>query len=202
MEIELTPLGAYRLMNLPLHHLARTVVDPGEIMGAEWVVGVTERLAAAPHWPHRWQILDAVLTGRLGTGTAPSPAATEAWSLLRERGGGVSLPELALAIGLGRRRIQGLLREHVGLPAQTLSRILRFHRALAAAAADRPPLADLANLAGYHDQSHMHRDFRAFSGRTPQDLVRIMRRTPARHGAGHLQPFNDFGTRGTARRDA
>lgn len=102
VEIELTPLGAYRLLNLPLHHLAKTVIDPDHIMGAGWAANATEQLAAAPHWSRRWQILDALLTRRLHGETSPSPAATQAWNLLRDRDGAVSLRDLTLATGLGR----------------------------------------------------------------------------------------------------
>ncbi|MDH6522544.1 AraC-like DNA-binding protein [Streptomyces sp. SAI-135] len=194
VEIELTPLGAYRLLCLPLHYLAKTVIDPDHIMGAGWAANATEQLAAAPHWPQRWQILDILLTRRLSNGTTvPSPAATHAWNLLRDRGGAASLRELTAVTGLGQRRIQGLLREHIGLPAQTLSRIIRFHRALAMASSGLDSLADLASQAGYHDQPHMNRDFRALSGQTPGELLDIMRRAPARHSKGHLQSFNDFG---------
>ncbi|WUG29167.1 helix-turn-helix domain-containing protein [Streptomyces sp. NBC_00459] len=55
-------------------------------------------------------------------------------------------------------------------------------------------LADLASRAGYYDQSHMYRDFRTLSGRTPRELLDIMSRTSPRHGLGHIQPFNDFGS--------
>lgn len=195
LEIDLTPLGAYQLLNIPLQHLAKTVIDPDHIMGSGWTANATEQLAAAPHWPRRWQILDALLTRRLRGGTPPSPAAVKAWALLRDRGGAVSLRELMLATGLGQRRIQGLLREHIGLPAQTLSRIIRFHRTLTMASNSLDSLADLASLAGYHDQSHMNRDFRALSSQTPRELIDIMRRTPPRHSVGHIQSFGDFGFR-------
>ncbi|MER6291093.1 AraC family transcriptional regulator [Streptomyces sviceus] len=196
VEIELTPLGAYRLLNLPLHHLAKTVVDPDHVLGAGWALNATEQLAAAASWPRRWQILDTLLTQRLSDGTtAASPAAAQAWALLRNRDGAVSLRDLTLATGLGPRRVQGLLREHIGLPAQTLSRIIRFHHALAVASSGLNSLADLANLAGYHDQSHMNRDFRALSGQTPGTLLDIMHRTPARNSKGHIQSFNDFALR-------
>ncbi|WP_331723826.1 helix-turn-helix domain-containing protein [Streptomyces canus] len=200
VEIELTPLGAYRLLNLPLHHLAKTVIDPDHIMGAGWAANATEQLAAAPHWSRRWQILDALLTRRLHGETSPSPAATQAWNLLRDRDGAVSLRDLTLATGLGRRRIQGLLQEHIGLPAQTLSRIIRFHQTLAVASTGLDSLADLASRAGYHDQSHMNRDFRALSGQTPRELLDILRHTAHRHSSGHFQSFNDFGLRAPASR--
>ena len=193
VEIDLTPLGAYQLLHLPLHHLARTVIAPDHIMGPGWAANTTERLAAALSWPRRWQILDALLARRLSAGTLPSPAAVQAWNLLRERGGAVSLRELTRATGLGQRRVQQLLREHIGLPPQTLSRIVRFHRALAVASSGPDSLVDLAGLAGYHDQSHMSRDFRALSGKTPGELLHLMRRRPAGHSGGHIQSFNDFG---------
>lgn len=202
VEIELTPFGAYRLLHVPLHHLAKTVIDPDHVMGAGWAADATEQLSAAPHWPRRWQILDALLTRRLHSDAPPSPAAAQAWNLLRARNGNVSLADLTLATGLGPRRIQGLLREHIGLPAQTLTRIIRFHHALATAATGPKSLADLAGQAGYHDQAHMNRDFRALSGQTPRQLLTIMRTTPARHANGHIQPFNDFGLRTPAGRPA
>ncbi|MGW6792413.1 hypothetical protein [Streptomyces chartreusis] len=77
--------------------------------------------------------MDTLLSRRLDGRTVPSPAAAEAWSTLRDRDGAVSLRELTAAIGLGPRRLQGLLREQIGLPAQMLARIVRFHRTLALA---------------------------------------------------------------------
>ncbi|MFC8362266.1 helix-turn-helix domain-containing protein [Streptomyces griseorubiginosus] len=193
VEIDLTPLGAYQLLNLPLHHLARTVIAPDHAMGPGWAANTTEQLAAARSWPRRWQMLDALLARRLSAGPLPAPAAVQAWSLLRDRGGAVSLPELSRATGLGQRRIQQVLREHIGLPPRTVSRIVRFHRALAVASAGPDSLVDLAGRAGYHDQSHMNRDFRALSGRTPGELLDLVRRRPAGHSSGHIQSFNDFG---------
>jgi transcriptional regulator GlxA family with amidase domain len=195
VEIELTPLGARRLLGMPLYHLAKSVVDPDDILGADWAEDITEQLAAAPHWPQRWRILDTVLSRMLSVATPSHPMVIAALDLLRDRGGAVSLKGLMEATGLGARRVQGLLREHVGLPAQTLSRILRFHRTLAMAANGHFPLSQLATLAGYHDQAHMSREVRSLSGQTPQELLGIMKRAPIRPSAYHIQPFNDFGLR-------
>lgn len=68
VEIDLTPLGAYQLLNLPLHNLAKTVIAPDHIMGSGWAANATEQLAAALSWSRRWQILDALLARRLGAG--------------------------------------------------------------------------------------------------------------------------------------
>lgn len=52
--------------------------------------------------------------------------------------------------------------ECVGISAKSLSRLLRFHAALA------DPLLD----AGYYDDSHLIHDFREFSGTTPSEFRR------------------------------
>ncbi|MDQ0688866.1 AraC-like DNA-binding protein [Streptomyces achromogenes] len=199
VEIELSPLGARRLLGTSLHHLAKAVVDPDEILGAGWTREATERLMAAPNWPQRWQILDSLLLPRLA-GPPPPPVVAEAWHLLRTRDGAVSLSDLMAVTGLGSRRLQGLFRDHIGLPAQTVSRILRFHRTLGVASSGCGSLAELAVRGGYHDQAHMNRDFRALSGQTPGELCTIMERAPARGHDGHIQPFNDFGLRHQPRR--
>lgn len=192
VEVDFTPLGAHRCMRIPLHHLARAVIEPDEVMGAGWTTRLTEQLAAAPNWPRRWAILDSLLARQLASGPPASPLITEVWDLICTRDGGVTLRELTHTTGRGSRRIQGLFREHVGIPPQTVSRILRFHRTLAIASSGCPSLAQLAALGGYHDQAHMSREFRALSGHTPQQLCGLVKQeSGSRHG-DRTQRFSDF----------
>ena len=55
----------------------------------------------------------------------------------------------------------------------------RFRAALALLGGPRPvPWAELADCCGYYDQSHLVRDFRAFSGCSPADFARHARPDP------------------------
>jgi transcriptional regulator GlxA family with amidase domain len=45
--------------------------------------------------------------------------------------------------------------------------MLRFNRALDALQAGQRDLAGVALAAGYYDQAHFNRDFRAFAGESP-----------------------------------
>ena len=191
VEVDFTPLGAHRCMGIPLHHLAQALVHPDEVMGTGWTGRITEQLATAQDWTGRWALLDDILTRHCVGRPPPATAAVEAWGLLRARGGRMTLSELAETTGLGRRRIQSIFREYVGIPPQTLSRILRFQSALTVPADRYRSLAELAAMSGYHDQAHMSRDFRALSGHTPTQLSRIARTTPP-DAAGSDGNLSDF----------
>ncbi|GAA1414122.1 AraC family transcriptional regulator [Kitasatospora putterlickiae] len=196
VEVEFTAIGAFRVFRLPLHLLTNAAVHPDEAMGPGWTARLTERLAEAPDWAARWAVVDAALRPRLADAPPAVDLAVEAWRRLRDAHGGLTARDLAAATGRGERRIQHVFREHVGVPPQTLSRILRFQRALVLSGLGHLTLADVAATSGYHDQAHMNRDFRALSGRTPGELRDIADRlsAPASRlaAAREVGCFSDF----------
>ncbi|MDG4859636.1 helix-turn-helix domain-containing protein [Streptomyces sp. T-3] len=170
VEVEFTPLGAYQCLGLPLHHLANGHLHPDEVLGSGWSARLTEQLAAVPDWERRWTVLDDALAQRMVDAPPLSPLVVEAWSRLRACHGRLSAKELADATGRGKRRLQVLFREQIGVPPQSASRILRFQRALTLPADTCRSLADRATLCGYYDQAHMNRDFHDLAGISPAQL--------------------------------
>jgi AraC-like DNA-binding protein len=76
---------------------------------------------------------------------------------------------LAGRLGWSRKRLAARFNEHVGLPPKTVARIARFDRARTLAEPPRrPDWTRLAAECGYYDQSHLIKEFRAFTGRTPE----------------------------------
>ncbi|MFF8772213.1 helix-turn-helix domain-containing protein [Kitasatospora sp. NPDC015120] len=200
VEIEFTAVGASRVFGLPLHLLTNTAVHPDEAMGPGWTARLTERLAQAPDWPARWAAVDAALGPRLAAAPSAPGLAVEAWQRLHEAHGGLSARELAAATGRGERRLQRVFRDHVGVPPQTVSRILRFQRALALSGRTHLSLTDVAAMSGYHDQAHMNRDFRALSGRTPGELRIVADQLTAGGGSAEAREpacLRDFFEAGT-----
>ncbi|MEP7042128.1 MAG: AraC family transcriptional regulator [Dokdonella sp.] len=68
--------------------------------------------------------------------------------------------------GLSQRRFSTLFREQIGVGAKQYARMLRFRCAVAHAR----PQVDWSRVAadcGFHDQPHLNREFRTFSGMTP-----------------------------------
>lgn len=178
VEVDFTPLGAYMCLGISMHHLANETVHPDELLGKRWTERLTQRLAEAPDWEARWTVLDDALASLLADGPVPSPVVAEAWSRLSARHGGMTLGELAGVTGRGSRRLQVLFREQIGLPLQSVARILRFQRALTLPYGSHGSLAELAAACGYYDQAHLNRDFKALAGLTPAQLCGLANHTP------------------------
>src|SRR4051812_23798630 len=176
LGIKLTPLGARRIFGARIDGVV-ALEDLLGRAGAE----LPERLYEAGTWPERFALLDELFARRLAD-APPLPAAVEdAWRALVFSHGAISVEELARRAGWSRRHLVARFREHVGLPPKTFARILRFERAAELLADPAgPSLCEIALEAGYYDQAHLNRDFRAFAGRTPTELLAA--RLPA--GAG------------------
>lgn len=170
VQVELTPLGAYALLAIPLRYLADTMVHPDDVLGRYWCVLLTEQLAAAPDWGARWAILDGAFAARLALGRSPSPVVLEAWSLLRSSRGTVAVGELAEATGRSRRRLEILFGDQIGLPPKSVARILRFQHVLSRIWPPGWTWGDIAAMSGYHDQAHLAREFRALTGLTATEF--------------------------------
>jgi AraC-like DNA-binding protein len=94
------------------------------------------------------------------------------WRRLVEAGGRVSIGTIVDEVGFSQKHMIAQFREEIGLSPKTLARILRFGRAIRIIKRGGVRLADIAHDCGYYDQAHFSRDFHAFAGVTPTDLVR------------------------------
>jgi AraC-like DNA-binding protein len=171
VELRLTPLGAHMLLGMPMHELADLVVPLDAALGRTGAE-LPERLSEAPTWEARFAVLDRLLARRLEAARAPAAGVEHAWWRLVGTHGATPVERLAEEVGWSRRHLFARFREHTGLPPKVFARILRFQRAAALMARpDGPSLCELALDCGYYDQAHLNRDFRAFAGRTPTELM-------------------------------
>ena len=167
IQIDLEPLAARRLLGVPMTELAGRCVLLEDLLGAE----LTDYVADAPTWSERLARSERLLERRMHD--APSIRWEVAWAVQRIRasGGRVKVEALARELGWSRRHLGAQLRDAVGVSPKELARLVRFERVLDGLRA-RSELADLAYEAGYADQPHLNREFRAFTGLTPTDYVR------------------------------
>ncbi len=85
---------------------------------------------------------------------------------------------VAAAAHLSRRQLERRFAAEAGTSPKALAVRARFeHVKDALAYPVKPNLADLALEFGFSDQAHLTRDFRRFSGRTPQRFAAEMQAT-------------------------
>ena len=169
LELRLTPLGARRLLGLPLHELANRTHALEELLPG--VRTLTTRVREAQAWDKRFDLLEAFLAKRLAD-TPPTPRELDwAWRQLVRSGGRVPVRALAADLGWTPRRLIDRFRDHVGLPPKAAARVIRLDRAVSALRSGTPRVAEVAAACGYADQAHLGRELRELGGLTPGQLV-------------------------------
>jgi AraC-like DNA-binding protein len=180
VQVNFTILGARLFLGQPLAALANRVVPLEDALGP-LARRLTAALAEAPDWAARFDLLDQEILARIDAAAAAPPAVAWAVEQLLSRRGRVRIGHLADAVGWSHRHFVRQFTEQIGLTPKVLARVLRFGAAAdRLARTDGGHLADIAGACGYYDQAHFTRDFRAFAGVTPTEL--LASRLPERGG--------------------
>jgi len=127
-----------------------------------------EQLRDAGSPDNAFRVLDSHLRNRIVRPIRVHPAIAQALGPAARGWDHRRIADLQRRTGYSARHFIALFRDAVGLTPKHFYRIKRFSSVLRALANGYPaPLADLAAMAGYADQSHLTREFRDFAGVTP-----------------------------------
>lgn len=143
-----------------------------EALWGRRAIALRERLCGATTSALRFRILEDALLSQLRHRPFRRhdavPAALD--YLVQARG---SIGSLAARVQLSHRRLIEVFAAEVGMTPKLFARVGRFQRAVVLAR--RIPSPDWGRLAidcGYFDQSHLIRDFVAFSSLPPEEFLR------------------------------
>jgi AraC-like DNA-binding protein len=154
------------------------ITDQRVPLDALWPDGATRLADLAPET--RVPEIDRLLTRRIHRWTHnagdDAQLTARAVALLRQSRGGATIRAVAAALGVGERRLERAFDRSVGIGPKMLERVLRMRRAVRRIGRLRDsgkPLAwtDVAFDAGYADQPHLIREFRALAGVTPRQYL-------------------------------
>jgi AraC-like DNA-binding protein len=129
-----------------------------------------ERLQAQGDPAACLQVLERWLLARMATqvrGLHPAVAAA-----LASLHAGGAVQQAVHASGLSHRHLIARFREATGLAPKQHARVLRLQTALAGLETPGIQAAAVAAEAGFADQAHFAREFRALTGVTPTDWLR------------------------------
>ncbi len=129
VQVDLTPLGAVRLLGEAAADLASQIVDLDSIDGRMGDCRpIPDQLCNTSSWQARFDLVERFLSPRFTR--AASGEVEHAWTMLAH---GHSVLETASAIGWSTRHLSARFRLETGIRPVTAARMLRFQRARALA---------------------------------------------------------------------
>src|SRR5262249_21913923 len=168
--VRLRETGAAQFFPEPLHALFGQTVPLEDLVRRSELACVSEQVAEAASPSGRVAAVERFLLGRLGARRPDATVATAVEAILQSRGR-VRIAALARALRLGQDALEKRFRAVVGGTPKQLASLLRLRWVVGAL---RPGvnLSQLSIEAGYADQSHFIRAFRAVAGEAPQRFLR------------------------------
>ncbi|MFG2599361.1 helix-turn-helix domain-containing protein [Streptomyces sp. NPDC048462] len=168
LQIRLSPVVAAAVLDESTE-LVGTVVPLTDVWGRD-AARTENRMRAATSWDERFTIAADVLGRRLNARPPLDPVVTAAWGRIQAVRGQLRVDDLAHELGWSRKRLWSRFRSQAGLTPKHAARLVRFDHAAHLLAAGGAA-ARVAAVSGYADQSHLHREIRAFTGATPTALA-------------------------------
>ena len=176
IQVDLTPTGARRFLGLPLSELGGTAVALDDLRPRTHRE-LTERLAEAPDWATRLDLVEATLWQAISAAGVETARVDWALDRIERSGGNVRIESLSRELGCSPRHLIALFRDQVGLPPKSVARLVRFDGAMTRLQSGPPiSLAELAADHGFSDQAHLVRDVRHYTGLTTTEARSLLPR--------------------------
>lgn len=169
VQVRLSPVIAHAILGASPADLDGAVVPLGDLWGRE-ASRMCEQLGEVSSWQERFLLTDALLARRHEARPPVDPEVAWAWRQIVVSRGLTRVDGLAAEVGWSRKRLWSRFRSQLGLPPKRAVKLVRFdHAAHRLVAGERA--ARVAADTGYADQSHLHRDVKAFTGATPTTVA-------------------------------
>lgn len=178
-EIDLAPNAQYfgfkpfcicgmRDLGFSWHDLADSSLDMSESMAARPLFDLAEELRRADSFDKRCERMNVFAHAALADpGYTASIAEYSELKMCNARGT-MSLQSLADSTGYTEQYCRKRFKGELGLTMKTYSSIMRFQNAVRNMEDRNVDMLDVVYKSGYYDQSHMNREFKRFSGTTPE----------------------------------
>lgn len=163
--VRFRPFGAWTLTGF----LQDLTVGQIVALDAVWKRDIAERIGNVPSMSARVAAADQYL--RALRRRTPDRRLTAAVSIL-ESNPFARIDDVAREVACGRRHLERLFREQVGLKPKSLGSIFRLQRSVRLRRTfEKWTWSRIAAEAGYYDQSHLIADFHRIGGEAPSGLL-------------------------------
>ncbi len=172
--VELTPKGLYHLFKLSMHEITNRMVSFEEVFGPQGA-RLQTMVGDAEDPQQKIVLLQTALTHLLQQNEKEYALLDHTLDLLAQAHGMMRVQELAAHLGYTKRYLDMLFQEHVGVSPKSLASILRFQEMYQVWMQHKSPTFFSNHWpAYYYDQSHFIKEFKRFTGFTPQHYAGIV----------------------------
>ncbi|MBS1664012.1 MAG: AraC family transcriptional regulator [Bacteroidetes bacterium] len=158
--------GAVPFFQQPLHELFRESVSLDNFMLRSELLSLEDQLASAKSNPARLVRLEKFLIGRMRV-IEPDRLVLAALTLIHQRKGNVVIGELARDLHTSLSPLEKRFRAAIGASPKKFAGIVRLKH-LIQQYDPQNSLTELGYQAGFYDQAHFIKEFKAFTGEIPQ----------------------------------
>jgi AraC-like DNA-binding protein len=179
-QVQFQPGALFRLTGIPAHELTNAFVDAEAVFSGE-IRLVNERLNSAHHYTEMIDIVETFLLYLVRRANRPLRPVDRVSQFLLRSPAVPSLDWLADQACLSPRQFYRQFVEREGVSPKLFARIARFESAMKLKNAQ--PAKDWLSVAvelGYYDYQHLVRDFREFTGLTPNAFLQADAQSPER----------------------
>ncbi|WP_186754947.1 helix-turn-helix domain-containing protein [Echinicola salinicaeni] len=165
------PYALSIIFNLPASNFTNKNIEISELLGNEGRI-LEEQVLAATNTQQRVRIISRYIEHRLRRSSLEDINLIAAVQSIVMQRGAVNIPNLSDSLFLSQRHLERKFKNLTGFNPKTFARIVRFEECISKAISQCTSLTELTYELGYYDQSHMIKDFKGFSGYSPQNLLR------------------------------
>lgn len=160
--------GAAAFFKTPLHEFFEQSIPLDALVSRQQLDNITEQLAAAASHAQRIHIIESWLLSAVQT-YEPDPRIQAAVQQLTLQN--IKIRDLSYQLNISQDALEKRFRQQVGATPKQFANIVRL-RKLITQYTPNQTLTALAYDAGYFDQAHFIKDFKAFTGQSPQDFFK------------------------------
>lgn len=160
--------GASVFFKQPLHELFRESVSLDNFMLRSELLVIEEQLNKAKTDTERVKVIEQFLISLMRE-TEPDSLALAALSLIHQSQGNIRITELAAHLHTSQSPLEKRFRAAVGTTPKKFASIVRLKHAIQNHQPNNP-LSTIGYNAGFYDQAHFIKEFKVFTGQTPESF--------------------------------
>ena len=160
--------GAYPFLKLPATELLSQSIDLYDVMGNDTL---NNKIFEAKDTKQRVKVIESLMTKKIVSHKFDDRI-YHSLQLIKKRKGNISIKELADCVNLSQRHFRRQFQIYTGTTPKSISRMTRFQHLLSAYRSNnKKEIYKSIEDCAYVDQSHVIRDFKYFTNKTPRYFV-------------------------------